>query len=976
MSTVNAIAKKELRTYFLSPIALMFIATFLLASLFSFFWVESFFSRGVADTRPLFTWLPVLLIFLVPALGMRLWSEEERMGTMELLRTFPLPVRSMVVGKFLSGLALIAVALLLTLPLPITVEMLGNLDWGPVFGGYLATLLLAAAYLAITLCISASTSSQIVALVYSALACGGLYLVGSEPVAAVFGNWGGEVLRSIGAGGRFESILRGVVDLRDLLYYVSLTVFFLALNVVILESRRWSRAKDRAGLRGNTRAALVLLGLNLVALNFVLAPVRAVRIDLTENNEYSISPVTEELLTELDEPLLIRGYFSGKTHPLLAPLVPRIRDMIEEYGAIGGDNVTAEFVDPTSDPELEKEAAQAYGIKSVPFQFADRHEASVVNSYFHVLVRYGDQYETLSFNDLIEVQVNGMDLNVRLRNLEYDLTRAIKKTVYGFQSIESIAARLPAPAKLVAVITAEALPPGFEDIATKVESVAKSIAERAGERFTYDIIDPDAPGAKMTREQVMAEYQIEPMAVSLFSDQTVFLHLLLQVGDRIEPILPAESMTEADIREAVMAALKRAGPGSLKTVGVFEGGPGDTPGMHGMPGGGLTFRVLRDYLSQTYQVESVDLADGRVPAEIDVLLVLDPRDLTQTQVYALDQFLMRGGSAIVATGPKVLDPSQRQSLTLQDTSSGLDQVLARYGVKVGKEVVLDTQSGAFPIPVTRNVGGFMLQEIQMLRYPAFVDVRGEGLSSSNPAVAGLPNVVMHWPAQVSLEDPSLPEGSNDKLGEGQVLLRTSPQAWTLSNFKAEPDFQQYPELGWRRGAGTEKTLAVTRMGPLVSFFADREPPALGGSHESEPGAEEETQDGKRPGAVIPRSPERTRLVVIGTANFASDFAVEMGRQFSEAFLANLQLVQNLVDWSLEDVELLQIRSRGTYARLLAPTEGATRQLYEWGNYLFALVAVGTLGGVFANRRKNAKPLALPKPAAAEPQTQEQKEGAA
>jgi len=160
LSTLATIARKELRTYFLAPVALIFIATFLLASLFAFFWVEGFFSRNVADIRPLFSWLPILLIFLVPAVGMRLWSEEERMGTMELLRTCPLRTSELVLGKFLAGLSLVAVALVLTLPIPLTVDWLGDLDWGPVFGGYLATLLLAGAYLAITLCISAFTASR------------------------------------------------------------------------------------------------------------------------------------------------------------------------------------------------------------------------------------------------------------------------------------------------------------------------------------------------------------------------------------------------------------------------------------------------------------------------------------------------------------------------------------------------------------------------------------------------------------------------------------------------------------------------------------------------------------------------------------------------------------------------------------------------------------------------------------------------
>ena len=396
----SAIARKELRAYFLSPVALLVVGAFLLASLFSFFWVEGFFARNVADVRPLFRNLPLLLVFLAPAVGMRLWSEEERTGTYELLGTLPIRPAELVVGKFAAGLALVGVALLGTLPLPLTVSFLGDLDWGPVAGGYLATLLLAGAYLALSQTLSATTPNQIVALVFGVLACGGLHLVGSEPVVGFFGHETGELLRALGAGARFESILRGVVDGRDLLYYASLTAVFLAANVGLLQARRWSDSEAGAPRRRDARLFVALLTANLLAVNAVVAPVRALRLDLTEHREYTISPVTKELLQGLDEPLLIRGYFSEKTHPLLAPLVPRIRDLIREYGAVGGDAVRAEFLDPTTSEELEAEAGRDYGIRSVPFEFASRHEASVVNSYFHVLVRYGDQFQVLSFDDV------------------------------------------------------------------------------------------------------------------------------------------------------------------------------------------------------------------------------------------------------------------------------------------------------------------------------------------------------------------------------------------------------------------------------------------------------------------------------------------------------------------------------------------------------------------------------------------------
>jgi ABC-2 type transport system permease protein len=974
MRTQSAIAKKELRTYFLSPIALIFIATFLLASLFSFFWVEGFFARNVADVRPLFVWLPVLLAFLVPALGMRLWSEEERTGTLELLRTWPLATRALVLGKFVSALGLVAVALFLTLPVPLTVAFLGKLDWGPVFGGYVATLLVAAAYLSVALCISAVTPNQIVSLVFGVAACAGLYLLGAEPVASLFGNFGGEVLRGLGAGSRFTSILRGVLDLRDVTYYASLTFFFLLLNITVLDAKRWSRASGRSGLRFHRLALVALAGANLVALNIMLAPVRGARLDLTADREYSISPVTKELLAGLQEPLVIRGYFSGKTHPLLAPLVPRIRDLIEEYGAVGGEKVKAEFVDPTTDAEIEKEASQAYGIKSVPFQFADRHEASVVNSYFHVLVRYGDQFETLGFEDLIEIQVHGMDIEVRLRNLEYDLTRAVQKAVYGFTSIESVVARLPAPAKLRVVVTPDKLPEGFADIEKRITKVAQEIASRSGERFTFEEVDPTKKDATLTPEVLAEKYKIKPMAMSLFSDETFYLNMLLEVGDHYEQLVPPESLTEADIKEEIIAGLKRAGPGSLKTIGFVA--EQESMGMPGMPEAGpnLTFNRLREALAQTYQVKDVDLKEGRVPGDVDVLLVLGPKNHSELERYALDQFLMRGGSAIVLGGSFVIDPSSREQLLVSKVSSGLDELLATYGIRVGKEVVLDPQAGAFPIPVTRDLGGFVVHDIQMLPYPAFVDVRGDGFDSKNPAVAGLPSVVLHWPSVVEATPAAGASSENATSPAAAVssLLWSTNEAWLLDDFKAEPDFSLYPEVGWPvRGERKRFSLAAARMGPLTSYFKGKDAPVLGGSKDpatDEPGdnaAKDPAKDktSQRRGAVVESSPDRSRLVVVGSATFVSDFAVSLSRQISDAHLANFALVNNLVDWCLEDVALLGIRARGTYARTLVPTSSTARQALEWGNYAFAVLAVLVIGFFSMGRRKQAVPMALTKPVA-------------
>jgi ABC-2 type transport system permease protein len=240
VTRVRAVASRELGSYFHSPIAYVFLLVFAGAAIFTVFNVHQFFSRGLADLRGLFGSIPVLMILLVPALTMRLWAEEQKQGTFELLLTFPAREHELVAGKFLASWALLGLALALTLALPVSVAMIGKLDWGPVAGGYLGALLLGAAYLAVGQFVSATTENQILAFIVALVLCLALYGVGTEPFAGLFPDRTGAVLRALGTGSRFQSIARGVVDLRDLAYYGSLTAFFLAASVAAVRARRWT----------------------------------------------------------------------------------------------------------------------------------------------------------------------------------------------------------------------------------------------------------------------------------------------------------------------------------------------------------------------------------------------------------------------------------------------------------------------------------------------------------------------------------------------------------------------------------------------------------------------------------------------------------------------------------------------------------------------------------------------------------------
>ncbi len=987
MNRMLAITKKELKAYFGSPMAALFIGAFLLAALFSFFWLETFFARNTADIRPLFRWMPVLMIFLVGALTMRQWSEEQRMGTMEILLTLPVRLWQLVLGKFLAVLILVGVALALTLGLPITVSLLGPLDWGPVIGGYLGALLMAAAYIAIGLYLSSRTDNQIVALILSVLVGGFFYILGSADITNFMGNTMGELFRALGTGSRFASIERGVIDLRDLVYYGSLSAIFLMLNILALDKKRWSGGANTLPYRRGLITATVLIGANLLAANLWLNKVGVLRLDLTENQEYSLSQTSRDLIVNLAEPLVLRGYFSEKTHPLLSPLVPRIKDLLQEYAIASSGRVKVDFVDPKYDPAQEAEANQQYGIKPVPFQVAGRYEASVVNSYFNILIKYGDQHVVLGFNDIIEVQPRpDGQIDVRLRNLEYDLTKSIKKTVYGFQSLGAVFENIKGDLKLTAVISQEGLPQELAKLPATIATVGQALAKESGGTLKFETVDPGSDPQK--RDALKKEFDLEPMQASFFSPETFYFALLLTVNDKTDRVYLTPDMGEAEVRKEVEALLKQTGSGFLKTIGLWTP-PTETPpqmAMMGQPPPKDNYRMLQKVLPEDYNLTKVDLSSGRVPPDVDVLLLVAPQALDDMARFAVDQYLMRGGAVVTLAGNYLLDlQPYSQTLAVKQVSGGINDILAHYGVKVEESLVMDEQNEPFPIPVTRNLGGLQVQEIQQVNYPYFVDVRPNGMAKDTPAVANLPAVTMNWVSPLTID--------TKKQGHKIVdLLKSSPNSWTTTGTNIQPDFQRYPNAGFAPGATMgAKTLAVSSQGVFDSYFSDRPDPRVAAREQqakekAEAAAADDVKEealdaapGKKKGAaypdpdkrpkteaekvalpdapVIKKSPESARLVVVGSAEFVNDTVFSISQSVSQdRFMNSLSFLQNLIDWSVEDEDLLVIRSRGTFARLLMPLSHQQQTFWEGLNYgvaIVALLGISLYGGLY---RRKERPL--------------------
>jgi ABC-2 type transport system permease protein len=241
-SPVISIFKRELNGYFASPIAFVFIVIFLLLSGFFTFMVAGFFENGEAALTSFFVWLPWLFLFLVPAAGMRMWSEERRLGTIELLLTMPITTWQAIWGKFLASWAVIALAVLFTFPFVLTVNYLGHPDNGVIFAGYVGSLLMAGAYLAISSMTSALTRNQVISFILSVVLLLFLILAGWTPVVNLLGQWAPQwlvsTISSFSVMTHFASIQNGVIDSRDVLFFLSVIVFALFTTSVILHAHR------------------------------------------------------------------------------------------------------------------------------------------------------------------------------------------------------------------------------------------------------------------------------------------------------------------------------------------------------------------------------------------------------------------------------------------------------------------------------------------------------------------------------------------------------------------------------------------------------------------------------------------------------------------------------------------------------------------------------------------------------------------
>ncbi|MFT7288783.1 MAG: ABC-2 type transport system permease protein [Halieaceae bacterium] len=937
---LGRVARKELQLFFASPVAWLFLASFMAVCLFVFFWVEAFFARNIADVRPLFEWMPLLLIFLSAALTMRSWSEERRSGTLEHVLTLPVPLWQFVIGKFLACAVILALALAATLPLPITVANIATLDWGPVLAAYLAAFLLGCSYLAVGLFVSSRTDNAIVSLMGSVAVCGLLYLAGSEMLLGFFGGGAADTLRLLGSGSRFESISRGVIDLRDLYYYLAITAAFLTLNVYGLERGRWSQQSSPRHRRWRLGTALLLA--NLLLTGLWLHKVPGLRTDVTEGKLYSLSESSKAMLSQLQEPLLIRGYFSERSHPLLAPLVPQLRDLLREYAVAGAGSVRVELVDPARDAAAEKEANEDFGIQATPFQVADRYQSALVNAYFNVLVQYGAEREVLGFADFIEVKtsLDGQP-EVLLRNPEFDITRAVRDVLYRYRSGGELFEQIKNPITLRAYVSADALlPEQLVEYSDALRAEVEALAGTSNGKLSLEFVEPEAGnGAEAAR--ILDEWGFQPMIAALGDEQQFYFYLTLEDDHQVIQ-LPTGGFDSSEFADALQAGLRRFASGFTRTVALVL--PASSQRQGGMSPQGHTFGTLQQSVSQDHSILMENLNDGSVDPAADLLLLMAPEDLGEQARFAVDQYLMRGGTVILATSPRSIE-TRGASLSLRKVNSGLGDWLAHHGVNIEETVVLDERQAAFPVPVLRKVGTYEFRDMQFVDYPYLLDVRDDGLNAEHPVSSGLPQLTVGWASPIVLDE-------RDSISR-TILLSSSAQAWRSDASEVMPSISASGQSSLS-GAGEPReraTIGVMLQGEFRSFFDAVPEPAKNSAQ-----SEGTRSDGQLPGrALVSKSPASARLLVVASNDFASDQVLSgVIAASGTQFFGPLEFLMNGVDWALQDSSLMNIRSRAHFNRTLPPLPQEAQASIEYGNYAAALGALALLFGLWRLQRRRRR----------------------
>lgn len=438
--------KKELRYYLDNPIG--YIVVVLIAVFSNFLFVKDIFVVGSASMKPFFSLIPWILLIFIPALTMRTLSEENRTNTLEVLLTLPVSEMQIMLAKFFALCTMTAIALFLTMGLPISLFALSKLYLPEIIVGYIGSLLLASSFIGVAMFFSSQTKNQVVAFLGSVVTLFVLLVLGTDFMASVLPKIVLDFLMYFTPQYHLAAFVKGVLDIRSFVYFASLMAVSLFLVTVSLEKRTWLKQLKIS-------AASVLIIGAFILINILISPVSFLKYDLSFGNAYTLSTSTRKILKKLNTSMTISFFASSDLPARLLPLKNEVIDLLNEYQKENKGKLTVKILDPKKDQNALRQVGEL-GIPQLQFSQLEQDKYAVTASYFGIAINYGNQKEILP-------QVTDIE------SLEYNLTASIYRLIHK----ELV--------KIAVLGKTESFDPASDDLAT-----FKSVLRQ---QFELDFID-------------------------------------------------------------------------------------------------------------------------------------------------------------------------------------------------------------------------------------------------------------------------------------------------------------------------------------------------------------------------------------------------------------------------------------------------------------------------------------------------------
>ncbi len=943
MKRVWTIAKREFKNYFVSPVAYIVIGVFLVVV--GWFFFSTFFIYNQASLRKLFDLFPYVLAFIIPAITMRLFAEEKSSGTIETLKTLPFSDFEIVFGKFLGAFLFSIVMLLPTISYVIFISTIGDLDGGAVFGGYLGSILLIAAFISIGIFASSITKNQVVSFIIATLIS--YFLVLLKTFLVVIPESLVTFFRVLSVGYHFDNFAKGILDSRDIVYFLSVIIIFF---VATLEVLREKDIKKETKILASSTARLAIYIVLLIVLNIAENASSTFRFDLTQNKIYSLSKVSKESVKQLVEPMTVKVFFSKNLPAPYNGIEQYLKDLLEEYSIYGGKKFNYQFYDLSSKEggateklKENEELAQSYGISPIQIQVVEHDEVKFQKAYMGLVIICGDLVEkipAITSPNGIEYRITSKIVKINNKiNRFLSLKGNINVTLYLSNSLAKIGKFM-----------------GLGDLNSlekTVDSVVTDLNKQNYGKLQFETIDPTKVKVdeNLIKEGRVLQLRWKPfmspqgkveggegyIGLTVTYDKDVEGVPLIKVVN-IPIIGPQYKLADKnELKNSLTAAIDSVLNLNEK-IGYVNSNGAVSPYGFGQNESEVASNFY-NLLGENYKVVMVNLKSDDLD-NINALIVPGIKTkLSDYELYKIDQFIMSGKPVLFLVDSFTQEKSRQMMGVprLKAIDTGLEKLLLSYGIDIRKSIVMD--KNCFKQKLPQALGGGE----QKLYYAPII--KNENINHKIPYLENLKGFVVLLNSPVLLE-----KGKLSKDTKAEVLFKSSKDSWIRSGFIAlNPMFIRPPQ---GKNDFKQQPLAVQLEGELVSYFKGRPIPEKPEENKKDKKAKKDNAKSivkniESENAKLD-STNSAKLIVFGTSAIIKNSFIDR-----DGMGPNAILMLNSIDYLTGKIDFAKMRSKAQFYNPLKDTTPAKRSFIKWFNIAGLPILVALFGLIvwFMRKRK-------------------------